>query len=391
MTSPVGPKEIFEMEIDAVAHGGDGVGRVQGKVCFVAGAIPGDIVQATVYRSGPRAMWADLHTLLSPSPVRERHLPCMEQACTSACAWRAFAYPAQAAWKRRIVADCLERIGGIHTEIGWLERADQRLGYRTRAVFHGDGNTIGYYVPRTHKVVPMAACLLNHPRLNEALQALRMPGIRGDIHVTVNPEGTETLVFLREDMPVVRKCFPRTNTPLDGSRFHFLFDGVPIVNGGFSQSSLLLNRMLRAHTDACIGNPENLLDLYCGNGNLSLHHAGSGEVCGVDHDEVVVNAVGVLAPGIYVRGDERYMLRALAERDWKVIVLDPPRTGARALVEALATARAHKLVYVSCDPATLARDLRGILAGGWSITQATAVDMFPYTPHVETVCVMERT
>jgi len=198
------------------------------------------------------------------------------------------------------------------------------------------------------------------------------------------------LIFLREEASAIRQQFPHTNTRRDRSRFQFLYDGVPVVNGAFSQASLLLNRMLRAHTDECIGAPASLLDLYCGNGNLSLHHAAASEVLGVDHDAVVVNAAAALVPRAFVRGTEKEMVGLLKKRPWEVILLDPPRSGAHALTGALAAARARKIVYVSCDPATLARDLRDILAGDWSLTQVNALDLFPHTPHVETVCVLER-
>lgn len=380
----------FEISIDGVAHGGDGVGRVSGMVCFVEGALPGDRVLAQVYRRGPRALWAAVQEILTPSLSRTTCPACTEKACASACAWRAFDYPAQAEWKQRIVRDSLERIGGVHLDVGWVEDAALRLGYRTRASFHGDGSVVGYYAQRTHTVVPMDTCPLNHERLNAALQALQPLGIRGDVQVTVNPEGEETLVWLRDDKPEVRERFPLSNTPGDQARHQFLFDGVPIVNGAFSQSSLLLNRVLRGHLAECTGTSGRLLDLYCGNGNFSLQFAGTCEVLGIDHAGAAVAAAAALAPGAYVRGDEGLMAKRLAGKDWDVVVLDPPRTGAKALLPALSVARAQKIVYVSCDPATLARDLRAIIAGGWQVTRVTAVDMFPYTPHVETVCVLER-
>ena len=142
------------------------MGRVSGVVCFVEGALPGDRVAARVYRRGPRAIWAALAEILEPSPARIAGEDCSGKACASGCAWRFFAYPDQAAWKQRIVRDSLKRIGGITAEIEWLEEPTLRLGYRTRAVFHGDGKTLGYYAPRTHAVVPLNGCPLNHDRLN---------------------------------------------------------------------------------------------------------------------------------------------------------------------------------------------------------------------------------
>ena len=379
-----------ELEIDAVAHGGDGVGRVSGMVCFVEGALPGDKVRAQVYRRGPRAIWANTLEVVEPSPSR---IPCPERSerpCVAACSWRFFAYPDQAAWKQRIVADSLKRIGGITAEIAWIEEPALRFGYRTRAVFHGDGEALGYYAPRTHTIVPIDDCPLNHERMNGALQALQTLEIQGDVHLTVNPEGEEILLWMRDVPPEVRERFPLWNGPGDADRHAFLFDGVPVVNGAFSQSSLLLNRMLRAHVSDCLGETESLLDLYCGNGNLSLPRAENCKVLGIDHAGPVVDAAARIASDAYVCGDERLMARHLAGGDWDVVLLDPPRTGAKALAGSLARAKARRIVYVSCDPATLARDLGIIIKGGWTLVRVTALDMFPCTPHVETVCVLER-
>lgn len=390
MNIPLEPGTIIELTIDAAAHGGDGVGRVSGLVCFVSGALPGDTVRARVYRCGPRAVWAHLESLLEASPSRLASPPCPSGPCASACSWRAFAYPAQEDWKRRIVADSLQRIGSLRVEVGWAEESGCRLGYRTRAQFHGDGSTVGYYARQSHTVIPMAACPLNHDHLNVALVELQETGLRGDVLVTVNPEGAEELVWMDADHRAARERFPLFNTPRDTTCHQFLFDGAPIVNGAFSQSSLLLNRLLRARVRACIGQPDSLLDLYCGNGNFSLPYAPDCKVLGIDQTRAAIDAASRLAPGAYQQGTEKNMNTQLAGRDWDAVVLDPPRTGARALTRALAGARAKKMVYVSCDPATLARDLREILSGGWAVTEVTAVDMFPHTPHVETVCLLER-
>lgn len=390
MQLPPQSGDVFEVAIDGVAYGGDGIGRISGLACFVSGALPGDVVRVRIYRHQARAVWGRLLSIITPSPERSVPSLCAEKACESACAWQAFRYPAQAIWKRRIVQDTLERIGRVAVEVGWLEQPELRNGYRTRALFHGDGTAVGYFRQRTHDVIRLDACPLNHPRLNQALEHLQIPGIRGDVQVTVNPEGEETLMWLRREIAAVRERFPMTDTRLDAVRHRFLFDGVPIVNGAFSQSSLLLNRMLRNHTDTCIQHPDSLIDLYCGNGNLSLHYAGLCDVLGVDHAGVSVAAAADLAPGAYVEGDEQTMVQFLKKRAWEVILLDPPRTGAWNLVEALKSADAARIVYVSCNPATLARDIRGITEGGWKVTQAVALDLFPHTPHVETVCVFER-
>ena len=380
----------LEIAIDAVAHGGDGVGRVGELVCFVSGALPGDVVRARIYRLGKRAVWARLLAVVSPSPHRMLDSVCDGPACASACVWHAFAYPAQGAWKQRIVSETLARLGHVTAEVAFQETPGLRLGYRTRATFHGDGQRIGYYAQRTHDVISLSSCPLNHPHLNDALEALHPLGVKGDVHVTVNPEGDEKLLWMRHPGDPVRAAFPMANVMTDAERHRFFFDGVPIVNGAFSQSSLLLNRMLRRETDACIGQADSLLDLYCGNGNLSLHHAATAEVVGVDHAGPAVETANALGAGDYRRGDEAVMVSLIEERSWEVIILDPPRVGAASLMEALAAARTNAIVYVSCNPATLARDLHVLCSHGWNLIRTTAIDMFPHTPHIESVCLLRR-
>lgn len=383
--------KVVEVEITGVAHGGDGIGRVDGMVCFVMGAFPGDTVRTRIYRASKRAVWGRLHEIVIPSPFRIEPNRCSGKACSTTCSWYTFAYPAQAEWKQQIVRDTLERIGKVVSEVRWLETPELRTGYRTRAIFHGNGLRVGYYEHHTHNVVFVEACPLNHERLNRALGKLhRCTGVKGDVHITVNPEGEEELVFVKRHQAGLESFFPLLNTPKDAQRHWFIFDGVPIVNGGFSQSSLLLNRMLRRHVDACIGTPNSLLDLYCGSGNFSLPYSKHCKVLGIDHAEAAIIAAQTLAPGCYIQGNESVMQQFLNDRSWDVVLLDPPRTGAFAIAPALRDSTARRLVYVSCNPASLARDLHVILLGGWHLIRTTVIDMFPYTPHMEAVCVLEH-
>jgi 23S rRNA (uracil1939-C5)-methyltransferase len=167
-----------------------------------------------------------------------------------------------------------------------------------------------------------------------------------------------------------------------------MFDGAPIVNGAFSQSSLLLNRLLVGLVKDTLGPVDSLLDLYCGNGNFSLQTKAK-SVLGLDHDRFATNAANAIGRGTYRAADETAFCQALRQ-PWDAVVLDPPRTGAKAIINALAECQAQTIVYVSCDPATLARDLKTLTATGWQLLSTTAVDIFPNTPHIETVCQIKR-
>jgi 23S rRNA (uracil1939-C5)-methyltransferase len=113
-------------------------------------------------------------------------------------------------------------------------------------------------------------------------------------------------------------------------------------------------------------------------------------VLGLDHNRAAVAAVATLGRGEYHVGGEAEFGRALSAEAWDAVILDPPRTGARGIVEAMAQSRAQTIVYVSCDPATLARDVKGLVERGWSLTDTRVLDLFPHTAHIETVCRLVR-
>ena len=378
MTEPV--------EIEGVVHGGHGLARLDGEVCFVPGALPEDVVRLGEVTRRRNVLWGVVETLESPSPHRWEP-PCSCAAHATACTWIHFAYPAQAKWKQHIIGDCLSRIGGLQPELQWREDAQYRLGYRTRATFHGDGRAWGFFAPGTKRVMDRPSCALCHERLNHALGELRAVRMNGSVELTVNPGDGAILVWTRHPNASLRKVFPSVNHPRQKApRNSFLFDGIPVIAGGFSQASLLLNRLLVSAVREIAGDAESILDLYCGSGNLSLPFADTAEVRGLDHNLAAITAAQRLGKGRYHIGDETAFQRALTEEQWDVVVLDPPRSGARPILNALAGCGARKMVYVSCDPATLARDLKHLTQHGWRLGRVLALDLFPHTPHVETVC-----
>lgn len=381
---------MYEVRIERVVAGGHGLTHVDGAVCFVPYGLPGDRVALAEVRKRRGVLHGRIDALLEPSPDR-RETACPVFGRCGGCTWLHFAYPAQGEWKREIVAESFQRIAKTEVEVGWAEEPALRLGYRTRATFHMGRGACGFYAAGSRTIVDIAECPLCHPRLNAALRTLREQRCTGSFELTVNPEGDEVLLWTRGPSRALRRAFPMTNSSKDAqARFQFAFDGVPVVNGTFSQGSLLLNRKLVSVVREALEECGSVLDLYCGSGNFTRGLGADRHVLGLDRNRAAVEAADSLRPGSYRVGDERAFQAALSERHWDAVLLDPPRQGARALMPALARSRAGRIVYVSCDPATLARDSRTLIEAGWTVQRATAVDMFPNTPHVETVVVFTR-
>jgi len=349
-------------------------------------------VRARVVRRTPKAWWGALEAVETPSPDR---IPCLEgkTEADAAYVWGGLAYDAQTVWKRRIVADCLARIGKIAVEVEWVGDPASRHGYRTRAEFHGDGRRLGYFAPGTREIVSVKSCPLCHDAVNAVLAELGPARLKGSVTVTAHPETGETMLWAPPGAgPYLSRRFANVNAPRDPRpRARLEVDGVPVVNGTFCQSSLTLNRLLVGTVREMAGACGSLLDLYCGNGNLSLGLARAGvRVTGMDHAGAAVRAAAETGAGDYRTGDEAAMGALMAAGRWDTVVLDPPRAGAAAVVEGAAAAAQARIVCVSCDPATLARDLAAFAGLGWRVKRAVALDLFPCTPHVETACLLER-
>lgn len=378
------------VEITGLGTGGEGVGRIDGEVVFVSGALPGDRVTLVGLEKRRGTLRGSVGDVIEPSPHRvAANCPVFGEC--GGCTWLDFGYPAQGEWKRRIVQDCFQRIARIEVSPEWLEEPSLRLGYRTRATFHPAEAGWGFYARGSHAVVPIESCPLSHPKLNRAFSMLR--GVQGtaDLTITVNPEREEALIWSESEQPALKKVFPSAQAEgVAGNRNFFEFDGIPIVNGTFAQSSLLLNRLLRELVAENLGEPASLLDLYCGSGNFSLPWVAKAEVIGVDSSGPAVMAAFRKSGADYRVGNEAAMCTLIQERAWDAVLLDPPRIGAQKAAGALRNALCGRIVYVSCDPATLARDSRELAAAGWKLQRIAVVDMFPNTPHIETVSLFMR-
>lgn len=380
----------FEVEITGLAHGGAGIGRVEGQVFFVPMGVPGDVLLVKVVRPGKRAQWAEIEQVLEASPAR-REPACPYFGECGGCDWLHMDPDLQAEGKCQIVADALARIGGVDAEVAWLDNPALHLGYRTRATFQGDGERVGFNARKTNNVVDIDRCPLCHEELNAALKQLHLVKPKGPVTITVNPEGGTPLVWSKFTNRKLKQYFPSAQSPKDPHRRErFTHGGATVVNGSFCQSSLMLNELLRGVVRDLVESPSSLLDCYCGNGNLSLQFEDVPDILGIDHGKEGIKAAYALRKGSYVTGGEAKMTQAINKGGWEVILLDPPRAGAKALMPALAKSDAARIVYVSCDPATLARDCKALVAGGWQVAEVVAIDLFPNTAHVETVCRLER-
>ena len=405
------------LAIEDLAHGPDAVARHQGRVIFVRGAAPGDVVRARLVGDRDAYAHAEIVHRCVAGPAH-REPPCPWVAACGGCPWQHVRYPAQAAAKERNVRETLARIAGIvPTELLPILAAPDELAYRHRIRLHAERGRLGYLRPRSHQIVEIEHCAIALPELSAVLPAVRRLVRRlatrvETVDLVANGRGGVVVVLRARrwrpaDEPVLA-ALVRTESLVTGIRAddrrgsHVVGDPTVVVEGppgtpprrqragSFTQVNPTANRLLIATVLAFAPPAHRVLDLFCGAGNLSLPLAAAGIVTtGVDRESQAIDDARAAAAGLPgVRFEalaaERFLAReGTAGAD--LVLLDPPRGGAARAVAQLGRLRPPRILYVSCNPATLARDTRTLAAAGYGVTRVQPLDLFPQTPHVETV------
>jgi len=380
------------LEISGLAVGGEGVAReTSGRVLFVRGAVPGDRVRVRITQAHKRFARAEIAELVAASP--QRVLPrCAVHAVCGGCGWQQIAYPAQLRAKREILRDALVRGAGVSVD-SLAEPVDvapspEPYATRSRARLLLRGGRVGYRRGRSHELVATSACPMLVPPLEAAHAQLAASAPRG--------EGELELA-----------CGERGEVSVSGARAGFEERAIALATpggeisispGGFFQAHATLRRALAEAVLAHAGRGERALELHAGSGFFTLGLAA--QFAALIAVESAPRAVSDLRANLTRGGRANVRVlgsraaRALADPEVvrfapEVVVLDPPRVGlGESEAAALARLGARRIVYVSCDPATLARDLRVLLASGYALSRCMGFDLFPQTPHVEALAVL---
>ncbi|MCD6554796.1 MAG: 23S rRNA (uracil(1939)-C(5))-methyltransferase RlmD [Anaerolineae bacterium] len=405
---------MLELELTGIAHGGDALGRHEGRVIFVPYGIPDEKVRVEITEDRGRWARARLVEVLRPSPHRTEP-PCPYFGICGGCQWQHMDYEAQLVYKRVIVGEQLHHLGGLQEATVEPTLASPDVWrYRNHAQFTpGPDGRLGFKAARSKRVVPITTCLLLHPLLADLFSALDLAlpelerlslraGVRtGEtmlIFETVNdePPGIEV------DMPVSCVLLLKDGTPvnlvgrnylvevLDGRQFRVSAPSFFQVNTAQAEQ---LVKTVAAFLQ--LTGHEVLLDAYCGVGTFALSLASqAGQVIGVEENPYAIADARLNAQGLFnVKFIEGQVEDILPNLDLAVdaAVLDPPRQGCRPeALQALIDLRPERIAYVSCDPATLARDARKLSDAGYRLVRVQPVDMFPQTYHIETASLWVR-
>jgi 23S rRNA (uracil1939-C5)-methyltransferase len=438
----------LELTIDTLAYGGAGVARTEtGYVVFVRGAVPGDRVRVRIGKSKRSWAEAELVELLEPSPERIEPV-----APHPGAPWQVLPYERQLEEKESQVREALSRIGGFEdAPVEPIVPAEQRLRYRNKLEYSfamdEDGELVlGFHRPGRFDVIDdVHDDILASERINEVREAVKgwcreegltawdretQTGVLRNLvvregrrsgqvqaRIVTSPGAEFRAVELAAATPADSFLWTRAEGVAETTRGGDtqLLKGSPVLeevlsglrfrvspDAFFQTNTEMAERLYREAAElAALSGREKVLDLFCGIGTISLVLAlDAGEVWGVELvEEAVRDAIeNAKLNGIdntkFFAGDVRLVMRELLEQSGSpdVIVVDPPRAGlSQKVVRRIIEAEAQRIVYVSCNPTTLAPNARQLVDdGGYRLKTVRPVDMFPQTPHIECVALLER-
>ncbi len=402
----------FEVELTTLVYGGAAMGRIEdGRAVFVPFALPGERVLARMVEEKRGFVRADLVKVLRPAENRIQPR-CKHFGVCGGCHYQHMDYKDQLAAKEAVLRDQIERIGGVtHPPVGSIVPSPQDWNYRNSVQFHLSGaGKLGFQRGETNEVVEISECHLPEAVLNELWPQLDLEpvpglervalraGVDDDLLMVLEGNTLEAPELSVEELPVsvvhkgpggtlVLAGDERIVQEVNGRAFRVSAESFFQVN--LAQAGQMVKHVLNLVSD---WRGKNVLDLYCGVGLFSAFLAEQGaSVTGVEAsesacDDFAANLDEFDDVALY-QGPAGEVLQRL-DLHPDVVVVDPPRAGLeRAALDEIIAMRAPLLVYVSCDPATLARDVKRLLAGGYLLDQITPFDLFPQTYHIESISV----
>ena len=450
-TIPVVKNEEYEMNIDNLGSNGEGVGRIDGFTIFVDGALAGERIKVKILKVAKNYAYGKLvHLIQKVSHRTEPRCPHFKHC--GGCQLQHLSYEGQLAYKTQLVQDALKRIGGlkgisVHPAIGMVDPWRYRNKVQFPIGFVRNQLALGFYAPRSHDLVDIDQCPIQHS-INDTVNSLirkfintyNVPVYREETHQgilrhvvtkvgfksrqlmvilvtngTQLPHRSELIALLREGIPSITSIIQniqsqKTNVVLGDENItlwgqDYILDAVGDLKFKISplsffqinpiQTEILYNKALEY---ASLTGTERVVDVYSGIGTISLFLARrAANVYGIEViPQAILDAnenaaINKITNAEFIEGEAESVLPRLASLGLnpEVIVLDPPRKGCDPkLLDAILKMNPGRIVYISCNPATLARDLKALTADSYQVKDVQPVDMFPHTVHVESIILM---
>ncbi len=403
--------ELMELSISDIAYQGKGVARLDGKVVFVSGVISGETVLAEPLTAHKKFTEARLVSIKTPSADRIKpvcplayRVGCQSNSFCPGCCYQHMDYKTELDSKLKQFRDLLKRLGGIS-----LPDPPPRIqsgpcyDYRNKITLHGFSGTekpiLGYFTDDNRSVLDVPACPLAYPAINSKLAELRkdpkfMAGLSTHMKVMFRHTEKDGVVFW---------------TSRDTNRPPMMTESTPFgdlkvsADSFFQVNHRIMEKLLQAVSEIVSkSKPRKVIDLYCGTGLFAIaaSKSGAGEVIGIDFDHAAIETAGLNATANGVR-NARFISSAVSKitesfyaelkGSGVTMIVDPPRRGMDPeVLSGIAKAMPDELIYISCAPDTLARDIKVLIASGYTLASTSLLDMFPRTQYFESISLLKK-
>jgi 23S rRNA (uracil1939-C5)-methyltransferase len=422
-------KKVY-VRIESVAFKGYGVARIHGKVIFIPYAVTGDRGWIEILEEKKKYSMGRFIQVVEPSPWRVNP-QCPYFGRCGGCQWQHIDDSVHGEFKKEILREILKRLGKVR-EIPPIRvnSSPKSYAYRVRVQLKVKGKSMGYYQEGTHRIVDIEHCPISDPLVNQIIRNLREESVPflplEEIEINVSPEEERGVLLLHplsldQRIEDFSKAFLQRHPILRGiavaRKDGLSFFGDPYLNftipsnqgkekgnlrfrispGTFLQVNLEQNQRLiqTVLQFSGVNKGERVLDLYAGAGNLTLPLAmGAEEVLGIDENGMAIedgrfNAErNGIQNGNFIHGKVEDVLKDFTKKP-DLIVLDPPRTGCKPVLDQVVRLKPQKIVYVSCEPSTFSRDLHLFSERGYSLQGLDLIDMFPQTYHMEVIGLLQ--
>lgn len=385
--------DIIETRIDTVAFGGDGVGRIDNMVIFVPFTVDGDVVEVEITGVKKKYLRGEIRKMLVPSPQRIKP-KCLHFSECGGCQYQHILYEHQLEIKQRQVVESFERIGRLESPpVKEIIPSPEVFGYRGKAEYHigfskGEIPEIGFMDVGGGKLVDIERCEIVDETINRSFQDFRNNLIAGGTEIHDERKIIWSGLSGKERSVGTPEYVTRT---VKGKN-------LIVPYGGFFQANIFLVDTLVDCVMEMSGltGSEAVLDCYCGSGLFSLFLAGHArQVFGIEVDRESAKYAGMnhenygISNAMVFMGDVKDILKK-EFINIDLVILDPPRIGCdRDVLSGIVELKPERIIYISCNPATQARDIRYLIDEGFSLRTLQPMDMFPQTKHIEVIALME--
>ncbi len=410
--------ESITVTVNSLGGLGDGIGDIGGKPVFISKACAGDKLSIRIVSENKEAMRGEIVSVVEPGSGRTKP-DCEYYAACGGCSLQHLTQKAYQDFKRKMAQDAISFAGFADTKIDtvFLPAASRR-----RVEFKWTGNRLAYYAARSHDMVPVETCLILEPKLEALMAPLsaalkKFPNIK-TVSLTAADSGIELLLGLSDNHRPDKTAFESLAGSLKLARVGIIsenreyttavkndamfmdFGGynVAFPPDAFLQASKEGQNLLTAAVLQGVGEAKTVLDLFCGIGTYSFPLSKQAVTHAVELDLPMVQSfrknIKTLGLTDRLSVEERDLFRKpLSAKElnrFEAIVINPPRIGAKEQTKQIAESEVKRVVMVSCNPATFARDAKALKTAGFTLTSAQAIDQFVYSPHLEIVAVFQR-